>query len=78
LLTRHADPTARAACLGAITREYGGQVTTVDFARFEGQPVLVTVIDGTRVAGGRHLVVVVGPDCGLGGAIADERYRGTV
>jgi len=53
-------------------------VTTVDFARFEGQPVLVTVIDGTRVAGGRHLVVVVGPDCGLGGAIADERYRGTV
>jgi hypothetical protein len=77
-LRRLGEPAARAACLNAITREYGGQVTLVDFARFEGQPVLVTVIDGTRAGGGRRLVVVVGPDCGLGGAIADERYRGTL
>ncbi|GAA2367948.1 hypothetical protein [Dactylosporangium salmoneum] len=74
-LSRLAGPAARGACLAAITREYGGQVTLVDYAAFEGQPALVVVLDGTRVGAGKRLVVVVGPDCGIGGAIADERYR---
>ncbi|WP_432833493.1 hypothetical protein [Dactylosporangium sp. CA-092794] len=76
-LARLAQPAARAACLSAITREYGGQVVLADYAAFEGQPALVVLLDGTRVGAGKRLVVVVGPDCGLGGAIADERYRAT-
>lgn len=76
-LARLAQPAARAACLGAITTEYGGQVTLVDYAAFEGQPALVVVVDHTRLAAGKRLIVVVGPDCGTGGAIADERYRTT-
>jgi hypothetical protein len=76
-LSRLAAPAARAACLTAITKEYGGQVTLVDYAAFEGQPALIVVVDGSRTAVGKRLVIVVGPDCGLGGAIADERYRTT-
>ncbi|WP_432982592.1 hypothetical protein [Dactylosporangium sp. CA-233914] len=76
-LSRLGDPTARAACLGAITKEYGGQVALVDYAAFEGQPALIVVVDGSRTAAGKRLVIVVGPDCGTGGAIADERYRTT-
>ncbi|MGI5246308.1 hypothetical protein [Dactylosporangium sp. CA-139066] len=76
-LARLAQPAARAACLGAITGEYGGQVSLVDYAAFEGRPALVVVVDGTRVGAGKRLIVVVGPDCGIGGAIADERYRTT-
>ncbi|GAA3280258.1 hypothetical protein Dvina_53810 [Dactylosporangium vinaceum] len=76
-LARLADPAARAACLSAITKEYGGQVALVDYAAFQGQPALVVVVDGSRTAAGKRLVVVVGPDCGIGGAIADERYRTT-
>ncbi|MET7418001.1 hypothetical protein [Dactylosporangium sp. NPDC005555] len=76
-LRRLLDPVARAACLSAVVREYGGQVALVDYARFEGQPALVVIVDGTRVGAGKRLVIVVGPDCGIGGAIADELYRGT-
>ncbi|MER7003022.1 hypothetical protein ABT297_08230 [Dactylosporangium sp. NPDC000555] len=76
-LARLSAPAARAACLTAITKEYGGQVSLVDYAAFEGQAALVVVVDGTRVGGGKRLIVVVGPDCGVGGAIADERYRTT-
>ncbi|MFI5913894.1 hypothetical protein [Dactylosporangium sp. NPDC051541] len=76
-LARLTDPAARAACLSAITKEYGGQVALVDYAAFQGQPALVVVVDGSRTAAGKRLVVVVGPDCGIGGAIADERYRTT-
>ena len=32
--------------------------------------------DGTRLGAGKRLVIAVGPDCGIGGAIADELYRG--
>ncbi|HTJ39757.1 MAG TPA: hypothetical protein VL738_41625 [Dactylosporangium sp.] len=74
-LARLSQPAARAACLAAITGEYGGQVSLVDYAAFEGQAALVVVVDGTRVGAGKRLIVVVGPDCGVGGAIADERYR---
>ncbi|MFG2038736.1 hypothetical protein [Dactylosporangium sp. NPDC048998] len=76
-LARLSAPAARAACLTAITKEYGGQVSLVDYAAFEGQAALVVVVDGTRVGAGKRLIVVVGPDCGVGGAIADERYRTT-
>ncbi|WP_433212455.1 hypothetical protein ACQP00_52530 [Dactylosporangium sp. CS-047395] len=76
-LARLAQPAARAACLAAITTEYGGQVALVDYAAFQGQAALVVVVDGARTAVGKRLVVVVGPDCGIGGAIADERYRTT-
>jgi hypothetical protein len=71
-------PAARAACLDAVTRRYGGTVALVDYARFEGRPALVVVLNGTRAAGNRLWVVVVGPQCGRGGAIADERFTGTV
>jgi hypothetical protein len=77
-LQRLTDPAAQAACLNAITAEYGGRVSVVDFARFEGSPALVVVIDGARIAAGKRLVVVVGPTCGTGNAIADERYRTTI
>ena len=77
-MRRLGEPTARGACLSAITREYGGQVAVAEFARFQGQPALITVLDGTRVGGAKRLVVVVGPDCGLAGRIGDERYRGTL
>jgi hypothetical protein len=76
-LARLSLPAARAACLAAIVGEYGGQVSLVDYAAFEGRAALVVVLDGTRIGAGKRLVVVVGPDCGLGGAIADERYRTT-
>jgi hypothetical protein len=76
-LARLSQPAARAACLDAITGEYGGQVSLVDYAAFEGRPALVVVVDGTRTGAGKRLIVVVGPDCGIGGAIADERYRTT-
>lgn len=75
-LRRLQDPQARAACLNAVVGEYGGQVALVDYARFEGRPALVVIVDGTRLGAGKRLVVAVGPDCGIGGAIADELYRG--
>lgn len=75
-LRRLQDPVARAACLNAVVGEYGGQVTLVDYARFQGQPALVVLVDGTRLGAGKRLVIAVGPDCGIGGAIADELYRG--
>jgi hypothetical protein len=75
-LRRLQDPVARAACLNAVVGEYGGQVALVDYARFEGRPALVVVVDGTRLGAGKRLVIAVGPDCGIGGAIADELYRG--
>ncbi|MFF5231179.1 hypothetical protein [Dactylosporangium sp. NPDC000521] len=77
-LQRLTDPVARAACLNAVVGEYGGQVAVVDYARFEGKPALVVIVDGTRVGAGKRLVIVVGPECGIGGAIADELYRDTV
>lgn len=76
-LRRLQDPVARAACLNAVVGEYGGQVALVDYARFEGRPALVVLVDGTRLGAGKRLIIAVGPECGIGGAIADELYRGT-
>ena len=77
-LRRLADPPTLATCLNAIVREYGGQVVVVDYARFQGAPALIVVVTGTRTAPGKRLVIVVGPTCGEGNAIADERYRTTL
>jgi hypothetical protein len=75
-LTQLTGAAARAACLDAITRQYGGTVAVVDYARYEGLPALVVVLTGTRVAADRRWVVVVGPTCGHNGAIGDERFSG--
>lgn len=72
------DPARRSACLSAITREYGGAVALVDFARFRGTPALVILVDGARAATGRRWVIVVGPTCGTNNVIADELYSGPV
>jgi hypothetical protein len=77
-LGRLTDPAARTSCLAAIIREYGGQLELVDYARYNGSPALVVVIDGAPAAAGRRWVVVVGPTCGVGNAINDERYHTAV
>jgi len=73
-LRRLVDPEARAVCLKAILAEYGGTVSLLDYARYQGNPVLVVLLDGAHQVPNRKWVVVVGPSCGSGGAIADQRY----
>jgi len=73
-LARLTDPTAREACLTAIVGEYGGQVSLVEFARFDGTPALVAVVSGSSRAPSGRWIVVVGPACGSGSV--DERYSG--
>jgi hypothetical protein len=63
-LVRLLDPGALAACLDAIRALIPGTVTTVDYAKFEGDPALVVVV---RRAG-QLTNVAVGPDCGRIGA----------
>jgi hypothetical protein len=72
-LARLGDPAARAACLNAIVAAYGGQVVVADYARFQGQPALVVLLDGASFAGGGRGAVVVGSQCGIGNT-TDERY----
>jgi len=67
-------PATRAACLNAIVAQYGGQVAIVDYARFQGSPALVVLLDGASFANGGRGVVVVGPQCGTGNT-TDERYK---
>jgi hypothetical protein len=69
-----AQPDARDNCVKAILKEYGGTATLLDYAQYQGSPALVVVIDGAHGISGRKWVVVVGPKCGTGGAIADQRY----
>lgn len=73
-LDRLTDPTAREACISAIVGEYGGQVSLVDFARFNGAPSMVAVVSGSSRAPAGRWIVVVGPACGSGSV--DERYSG--
>jgi hypothetical protein len=75
-LRRLADPDNRAACLKAILARYGGTATLLDYARYQGSPALIVLLDGASKAAGRKWVVAVGPDCGSGGAIADQRFSG--
>jgi hypothetical protein len=76
-LSRLRDPVALKACVDAVQGEYGGKVTLIDFARFEGRPAVVILLAGAKGRGGQW-AVVVGPDCGLGGGIADELFNGPV
>lgn len=77
-LHRLAEADARTACLQAILALYGGTTTLVDYARFQGSPALVVLLDGARGVTGQKWVVVVGPECGSGGVIADQRYSAQV
>jgi hypothetical protein len=77
-LQRLLAPTARAACLQAIQAIHGGIVRLVDYARFEGRPALVALLDGAPAGGASSWVVVVGPDCGQPAGNADERYSGPI
>jgi hypothetical protein len=70
-LARLLNPVALQACLAAVQAVTPGQVTTVDFARYEGRPALVVTIGRTPsarsgVASG-VTAVVVGPACGAAG-----------
>ena len=60
-------------CLASVSKRYPGDVTLVDYAKFEGAPALVIQITQT---GGVHRVVVAGPDCGTAGP--DEQYATAV
>jgi hypothetical protein len=51
------------ACLSTLTARYGGQVTVVDVARFQGQPADIVVLEHAPSAGDRRLAVVVSPTC---------------
>jgi hypothetical protein len=72
------QPEARDRCLKAVLKEYGGTATLMDYARYQGSPALVVMLDGAHGVPGRRWVVVVGPKCGTGGAIADERYSAQI
>lgn len=71
-LDRLADPVALETCLSTVLATHGGTVFLVDYARFESRPALITVLAGTP--GADRVVVVVGPECGLGKGWSDERY----
>jgi hypothetical protein len=73
-----AQPDARDGCVKAILKEYGGTATLLDYAQYQGSPALVVLLDGAHGVTGRKWVVVVGPRCGNGGAIADQRYSAQI
>jgi hypothetical protein len=60
--TRLASPQGLASCLSALGVD-AGQVTTVDLARFEGDPAALVVV---AAPGGAHDVWVVGRGCRQG------------
>ncbi len=66
-LARLTDPAARSACLAAIVAADGGTPTSVDYARYQGQPALIVVLSG-----GAKRVVAAGPSCGQPGAGSAE------
>lgn len=63
-LARLTVPGALAACLEAVRAAHPGEVRLVDFARFNGAPAVIVLIQGASTS----TVVAVGPDCGLAGA----------
>lgn len=78
-LTRLADPASRATCIATIVAAYGGRVTLIDFAAFQGEPAALVLVDGAALAGaGRTLAVVVAGDCGQDGVTSAELYHGVV
>ena len=62
-LARLTDPTQLRACLDAIVAVDRGQPTSVDYARYKGQPALIVTL-----AVGPVTAVAVRPSCGLPGA----------
>jgi hypothetical protein len=73
-LRRLTAPDVRAACIKAIVAQYGGTATLLDYARYQGSPALIVLLDGARGAAGRKWVVAVGPKCGTAGTMIDQRY----
>lgn len=72
------QPDVRAACLKALVAQYGGAPALLDYARYQGSPALIVLIDGAQGVIGRKWVVAVGPKCGAGGAVTDQRYSARV
>jgi hypothetical protein len=72
------EPAIRSACLQAIVAEYGGTATLLDYARYQGSPALIVLLDGAHGVAGRKWAIVVGPTCGTGGIIADLRHSAQV
>lgn len=66
-LDRLAVTSALSACLGTVTTEYGGTVSVVDYARYQGRDALIVGLSTGRV-------VVSGPNCGLPGSGTDLIY----
>ena len=62
-LTEVATPNGLGRCLAALGSHYPGVVTLVDFARFEGEPAVVVVVQN----GATTTVVALGPGCGIHG-----------
>ena len=78
-LARLTEPVSRAGCVAAIVAMYGGRVTLMDLARFQGEPAATVIVEGTALAGAGHtLVVVVGGGCGQDGGTPAELYHGVV
>jgi hypothetical protein len=50
-------------CLNAVRAAHPGTVVAADFARYEGNPAVILLIEQ-----GTSTVVAVGPDCGIAGA----------
>ncbi|MBX6749630.1 MAG: hypothetical protein IRY85_08150 [Micromonosporaceae bacterium] len=72
-LTDVATPDGLARCLTTLRSAYPGMVTVVDFARFEGEPAVVVVVqDGAAIT-----VVALGARCGTDGPdeLASVRVR---
>jgi hypothetical protein len=66
-LARLATPAGLADCLRAVNRSYPGVAVVLDYARFDGLPALVIVIQQT----GSSKVIAVGANCGV--ADTDEQ-----
>jgi hypothetical protein len=73
-----ADPNTRGTCVNAITVRYGGTPVLLDYARYQGKPALVVLLDGADNVAGRTRVVVVGPSCGADAASIDQRYSAQI
>jgi hypothetical protein len=69
-LSRLENPAALSDCVTAILALHPGAAREIDFARFQGSPALIVLVETGTTSGTR--TVVVGPECGVGGA--DEVY----
>jgi hypothetical protein len=65
LLGRLTTTGGLAACITQVVAVHPGQVTAIDYARYESTPALIVTV---RQPAGSLLVVAVGAECGLRGA----------